>query len=260
VAASTLGDFGPAFAPDGRRFAFESARAGETNEIWLADADGSHPVQLTRGPGGWQGSPAWSPDGRLVAFDSRGSDGFSDVWVIAPDGSGLRQVTHGALDDAHPTWSSDGKWIYYRDHRPDGHDLRRVPIAGGASELVARDGFRGVEADDGRTIVFTVTDDESPLVAQPLAGGERRTLAECAITRSVARGPDGIYYIACPAEAPEGDVYRVDAATGVRRRLGTAGIGGGFVPGLTVAPDGRRILFTKQVGDGSDLMLVEGFR
>jgi hypothetical protein len=29
---------------------------------------------------------------------------------------------------------------------------------------------------------------------------------------------------------------------------------------MTVAPDGRRILFTRQTGEGSDLMLVEGFR
>lgn len=260
VAASTLGDFGPTFAPDGRRFAFESARAGETDEIWLADADGSHPVQLTRGPGGWQGSPAWSPDGRLIAFDSRGADGFSDVWVIAPDGSGLRQITQGALDAAHPTWSRDGKWIYYRDHRPDGHDIRRIPVDGGAPELIARDGFRGFEAGDGRTFVFAVRDDESPLLTQPIAGGEPRTLVDCVISRSLTSGPDGIYYIACPAQAPEGDVYRLDAGTGVRRRLGTAGIGGGFVPGMAVAPDGRRILFTKQTGEGSDLMLVEGFR
>ena len=33
VASSTLTDYGPTYAPDGRRFAFESGRAGEANEI-----------------------------------------------------------------------------------------------------------------------------------------------------------------------------------------------------------------------------------
>ena len=62
-------DVHPQYSPDGRRIAFQSGRAGEASEIWLADADGSNPTRLTRGPGRGQGSPRWSPDGRSIAFD-----------------------------------------------------------------------------------------------------------------------------------------------------------------------------------------------
>jgi Tol biopolymer transport system component/predicted Ser/Thr protein kinase len=266
VASSTLTDYGPTYAPDGRRFAFESGRAGESNEIWIAGADGGNPIQLTRGPGGWQGSPAWSPDGSRIAFDSRGADGFSDIWVIGPDGLGLRRITDGPFDDAMPSWSRDGRFLYYRQDRADGFDLWRRAItdggagAGAAVRVTEGGGFRGVESPDGLTFVFARRDDESPLMVQPVAGGPARTLVACAITRTLTTGPDGIYYLGCPAEAPSSPVYRTDPNTGATRLLGTAGVNGGFVPGMAVSPDGRRILFTRRVTEGSDLMLVEGFR
>jgi Tol biopolymer transport system component/predicted Ser/Thr protein kinase len=261
VASSTLTDQGPSYGPEGR-FAFDSGRSGEGNDIWIAkDVGGDSATQLTRGPGGWQGSAAWSPDGSLIAFDSRDADGFAHVWVIRPDGLDLRRITSGGLSEIMPTWSRDGRWLYYGECRPDGCDIWRVPMAGGAPERITHSGgLRGVEAPDGQTFVYTVTDDESPLYAQPIAGGPRRQVVECAITRSLTTGPDGVYYMACPAQAPTSQLYRLDLETGSESLLGTAAIGGGFVPGMSVSRDGKRILFTKRIAEGSDLMLVENFR
>ena len=199
---------------------------------------------------------------RPISIRDGGADGFSDVWLIGTDGLGLRQLTRGRFDDAMPSWSRDARWIYYREDRADGFDLWRQRASGdGAAEQVTTGGgFRGVESADGQWFVFARRDDESPLFAQRVAGGPARVVAECAITRTVATGPDGVYYLGCPAEVAQSPVYRVDPGTGATRRLGHAGVNGGFVPGMAVAPDGRRILFTRRVAEGSDLMLVEDFR
>ncbi len=137
---SSFSDYNPSFSPDGRRIAFESGRSGESHEIWLADADGSNLVQLTRGPGVWQGTPSFSPNGRQIAFNSRGDDGFADVWTIDAAGGSLRRLTQGPFHESFPSWSRDGRWIYYREDRADGSDIFRIPAEGGIPERVSRHG------------------------------------------------------------------------------------------------------------------------
>jgi Tol biopolymer transport system component len=79
------------------------------------------------------------------------------------------------------------------------------------------------------------------------------------LSRSLADGPDGIYYLGCPVGQSRPALYRLDATTHRSRLLGTVGTGGG--PGqLGVSPDGKTILFSKLVDEGADLFLIENFR
>ena len=140
VLASSLQDHNPNLSPDGRRVAFESGRSGEGNEIWLAEADGSNPVQLTHGPGLFQGTPRWSPDGRRIAFDSSGEDKHVDIWTIDADGGSMRHLTEDPGDEVTPSWSADGRSIYFSSDRAGSFDIWRVPSAGGPPERVTRTG------------------------------------------------------------------------------------------------------------------------
>jgi Tol biopolymer transport system component/predicted Ser/Thr protein kinase len=262
VAASSLLSWDPHFSPDGRRLAFDSTRGGGGHEIWLAAADGSSPLQLTHGPGYWQGSPRWSPDGRRIAFDSRAEDGHWDIWIIDADGASLRRFTKDPGDEVRPSWSQDGRWIYFSaDRGGPVHDVWRAPAMGGPEERVSRGGgWNSQESTDGKTLFFLRKPGESRLMALPLAGGPERTVIDCVQWRGLTVGPAGIYHLGCTPN-PRGasmPLYLLDLATGRDRLLGTVEAAGGAI---TVSPDGKTILYSRvMANEGSDLMMIEDFR
>ena len=259
---STSRDGNPQFSPDGRRVVFESERTGE-HEVWLAEADGSSPRQLTHGPGLMQGSPRWSPDGRRIAFDSRSEEGGCDIWTIDADGASPRRLTQDPGDENMPSWSHDGRFIYFAARREGAppevgsSGVWRIPSTGGAEERMTREGgYSATESIDGKTLFFIRnTRDASPLFAQPLAGGPERQIAACVGIPFVV-APAGIYALDCwRGQAP---LFLRDPATGRGRLLGKLDRAAQY--GLTVSPDGKTFLYTKLVAEGKDLMMIENFR
>jgi Tol biopolymer transport system component len=257
---SSFRDTFPHLSPNGRRIAFESARAGDGNEIWLANVDGSNPTQLTRGPGIWQGSPRWSPDGQRIAFDSQGEDGRWDIWTIDPDGGSPSRLTLDLGDENMPSWSRDGRWIYFQSYQAGAAttDVWRIPATGGSEERVTHGGGTlAYESADGKTLFFMRAFGNAPLFALPLAGGPERKLLDCVGIQAFTVGPAGVHHLGCE-EGPTGrPLYLFDFATGRDRLLGKLEKA---VLGLTVSPDGRTILYTKRVEQGADLMMIENFR
>jgi hypothetical protein len=256
---SSLQDGNPHLSLDGRRITFESRRGGEGNEIWLAAADGSNPMQLTHGPGIWQGTPRWSPDGQRIAFDSQAEDGKWDIWTIDADGGSPRRLTLDPGNKNIPSWSRDGHWIYFQSDRAGAVEVWRIPATGGSEERVTHGGGGlAYESMDGKTLFFTRTfNADSPLLALPLAGGPERKVLECVPDRGFAVGPGGIYHLGCTADSHAKPLYLLDPATGRDWLLGKLEQA---TPGLTVSPDGRAILYQKLENLGSDLMMIENFR
>jgi TolB protein len=119
------------------------------NEIWVANSDGSNPLQLTASPG-LDRSPTWSPDGTKIAFASA-RNGPSNLFVMSSDGSNQRQITFGAGRDRTSSWTADGRQIVYdREFQ----EIYVVNAEGGGERKLA-DGWGPSASPYGNRLAFT---------------------------------------------------------------------------------------------------------
>jgi hypothetical protein len=61
-------------------------------------------------------SPRFSPDGQHIAL-SLWRDGQRDIWIYQADGTPYRRVTQDLALDGDPTWSADGRLLYFTSDR-----------------------------------------------------------------------------------------------------------------------------------------------
>ncbi|NMH66781.1 amidohydrolase family protein [Shewanella salipaludis] len=109
----------PVYSPDGKYIAFTSDQDGGDN-IWVMNADGSHPRAVTKETFRLLNSPAWSPDSQyLVArkhFTASRSLGAGEVWlyhVAGGEGVKLTERPNEEKDLGEPAYSPDGRYIYF---------------------------------------------------------------------------------------------------------------------------------------------------
>jgi Tol biopolymer transport system component/DNA-binding winged helix-turn-helix (wHTH) protein len=265
--ASTRADANPQFSPDGTRVAFCSNRTtrassgADTLEIFVAGADGSDPVPLTSGPGAAQCSPQWSPDGRRIAFDSQAADGGYDVFVVDSAGGPPRSLEASPALEHNPSWSRDGRWLYFASNRTGDFEIWRVPAEGGvAVRVTSAGGFFAQESPDGRTLYYVKgLAGGQALFARPTAGGEERRLLDGVRFKSFFVVDEGVYYLAARSDGRPGGEVRFHDFASDRTRV-AASVGEAPYFGLSVSPDRRSILFTARRQPDDDVMLIEGFR
>ena len=264
-ASSTLNDDDPQFSPDGRKVAFASARTGRTMTIYVANADGSNPGPRSPETGRHQGSPRWSPDGRSLAFDAAGVDGHWDIFIVDAEGGTPRRLTTFEGDENVPSWSRDGKWIYFRSDRTGRQEIWRVPIGGGeAVRMTENGGSVPWESRDGKLLYYAkrIPDtDVSELFEKPLVGGPERRILNSVYNSDYYPVEGGIYYVSRPNpdERYMFEVLMLEYASGKSRVIHRFTAFSGH--GLTVSPDRRTVLYSGMgIAGGGDLMMLQGFR
>jgi Tol biopolymer transport system component len=87
----------PRYSPDAAKIAFTSQPMNGWPQIWVMNADGTDPKQLTT-DGGLE--PSWSPDGGKIVFIGWTNRRYNPrqngtVWIMNADGSNKHQLTFG---------------------------------------------------------------------------------------------------------------------------------------------------------------------
>lgn len=121
ITSGNAWDMQPRFSPGGRSIAFTSDRGGGDN-IWIVDANGANPRQVTKEDFRLLNQADWSPDGDYIVarkhFTSGRSLGAGEMWLYHKAGGAGLQLTKKRTDQKdtnEPAFSPDGRYLYYSD-------------------------------------------------------------------------------------------------------------------------------------------------
>jgi Tol biopolymer transport system component/DNA-binding winged helix-turn-helix (wHTH) protein len=250
--------FQPQFSPDGRRIAFGSTRSG-TYELWVADADGAHPAQLTSFGGTHLGTPRWSPDGRRIVFTAW-RDGRAGLYLVDAAGGAPSALAASSADPAGevaPAWARDGSAIYFASRRSGSWQVWKLQLATGTViQVTTGGGYAAEESPDGREILYSRSD-RPGIWRRPLSGAAAESLAAAGLAPgdwgSWTATADGIYYLDRSTDPPVVQLLR----GGAGRPVQVAALPDLAWSGFALSPDRRSLLYARAGRRECDIVRIE---
>jgi Tol biopolymer transport system component/DNA-binding winged helix-turn-helix (wHTH) protein len=256
IVASSQASLFPQYSPDGKRLTFVSNRTG-AHEIWMSNADGTDLVQISKLNNATTGTPRWSPDGRRIVFDSR-SEGRPGVYIVDSEERVPHRLLTNVEEMSQPSWSHDGKWIYFIGGASSGRIFRCSAEGGKAEALSSQDGSFPQEAFGGDEVYFVtnlvgnprlkVISLKKPGIESMVEGMPSVNFVDWAVV------PQGIYFLPSDEWSLE---YFAFAAHKVNRLME---ISSEPVMGISVSRDQHWIIYSRLQQADSDIMVVEPWR
>ncbi len=260
VSVSEKGDkMRPDLSPDGKKIAFESNRLGFW-DIWTCESNRSNCDQVTS-LHGTAGRARWSPNGRYIAFEFHPSERGEIYVVEVPGGVPRLLPTIPGADSLSPSWSHDGKWLYFASKRgSEPFQIWKIPVQGGSpTRLTKNGGISPAESADERFLYYSKYE-MGGVWRMPLQGGEESKLLDEGGGGSWpnwALTSDGIYFLRFD-KSPHASIRFFELATHKTIPIWTLEKEPGW--GLGISHDGRSILYVQNEFAESNIMLVKNFR
>ena len=258
IIASSGQDASPQYSPPGDRICFRSDRSGE-DQLWVSNADGSNPVQVTRGPL-WPSVGHWSPDGRSIVFNNART---GEIFLASLANAGAWAVRSVGTQGYHPVFSLDAQWVY----AGISGSILRIPVKGGpASELVKVRGLSFALSPDGEFLYFMREPHGSSLWRVSTSSGALTRALDGLIpscTSCWALAPTGIYYLGSDKRSLDKQmIFFHDFRTGHDQEVTEypellPPLGSGP---FSLSPDARHLLCVRLDPSNSDVMRVDPFR
>ena len=200
---------------------------------------------------------SWSPDGKYLGFtrmemsNTQPRTMKADIYTMKADGTGLKKITGDERNEIGPSWSKNGKRLYFGAMTPDqkSSDIFSANADGsGLTQLTHGQGKIGSPAvsPDGEKVVYNVyLVERKPQIHVMNAdgtGAKGLTNDNTLAFYSPVWSPDGkkiVYYL---EKGDNKDQIWVMNADGSNQTLLTNNIGHNFYPSWSA--NGKRIIFT----------------
>jgi Tol biopolymer transport system component len=245
----------PDYSPDGRRLALAAAGPSGLG-VRLCGADGADCVDFESEDN--LATPQWSPDGRSLAAVGWQGERPLDVYRLEVEGRFVRRLTTDGAVDTMPTWSRDGRWLYFVSDRSGAFELWKMPSTGGEARQLTHGGAgRAYETSDGRSVYFTNGVGFGSLWRMPAEGGVGTLVLDQRIHHARwTLWRDRVVYVDEPGAGGPHRVAMFDPTT--RRDTTLASLDRPSASGIAVSPDGAWILYAQTDRVTSDILTLEG--
>lgn len=151
------------WSPDGKSIVYISDATGET-ELYLQDAIGSDPVQLTKNNDTYIRSFVWSPDSKSIVYTDR-KNRINLLDVSSKQKTVLLQDPVG--EPRGVTFSPDSKWLTYSRLESNDFNVVYVFDIAAKKEYAITDkwyeSYSSVFSKDGKYLVFSSARDFNPM-------------------------------------------------------------------------------------------------